>query len=100
MSVIEVVVESDQQPVADCANCGSPELSITRVRSAFWHRDRLVVVEDIPAIVCERCHEQYYDDRTAVRLDLMRGEGFPPDAASREVNVPVFSFTDFASRES
>ena len=83
---------SGEQETAVCANCGSPQLEWARVRSAFWHQDRLVVVEEIPALVCEKCQERHYDDQTVVALDLMRGEGFPPEAAHGELRVPVFAF--------
>jgi YgiT-type zinc finger domain-containing protein len=74
-----------------CANCGSADVCGTTVRSAFWHGDRLVVVDDIPALVCQSCGEQYYGDQTVVRLDLLRGTGFPADQAEAEMIVPVFS---------
>ncbi len=77
-----------------CASCGSNEVQQTRVRSAFWHDDRLVVVDDIPALVCEACGEQSYDDTAAIVLDLLRGEGFPADQARGELRVPVFSYRD------
>jgi YgiT-type zinc finger domain-containing protein len=64
------------------------------VRSAFWHGERLVVVEGIPALVCGACHEQSYADDTVVRLDMLRGEGFPAGKARAELRVPVFSFRD------
>ena len=75
-----------------CEACESANLRKELVRSAFWHDDRLVVIEDIPALVCGDCHEQYYDDETVMRIDRMRGEGFPPDQALKELRVPVFSF--------
>jgi YgiT-type zinc finger domain-containing protein len=77
-----------------CAHCNSTEVRSTHVRSAFWHDDRLVVVEDVPALVCGACHDQFYDDATIVVLDLMRGDGFPAEKAHRELRVPVFSFRD------
>jgi len=51
-----------------------------------------VIVEGIPALVCGSCSEQYFDDRTVVALDLLRGEGFPADRAHAEMRVPVFAF--------
>jgi YgiT-type zinc finger domain-containing protein len=90
---IEVEIAVSEQP-ACCANCGGTNIHVDRVRSAFWHLDRLVVVEDIPALVCDDCHEQFYDDTTAVTLDLLRGDGFPPQDARGELRVPVFSFRD------
>ncbi|HEX5998486.1 MAG TPA: type II toxin-antitoxin system MqsA family antitoxin [Hyphomicrobiaceae bacterium] len=77
-----------------CAHCNSSDVHSTKVRSAFWHDDRLVVVEDVPALVCGACHEQFYDDQTMVVLDLMRGDGFPPEKARRELRASVFSFQD------
>ncbi len=64
------------------------------VRSAFWHEERLVVVEDIPALQCGSCGEQFYDDSTVVLLDLLRSGGFQADKARSELSVPVFSFRD------
>jgi YgiT-type zinc finger domain-containing protein len=69
------------------------------VRSAFFHGDRLVVIEDIPALVCSGCNEQFYDDRTVVVLDLLRGNGFPLKEAREEIRVPVFSFRDRLTAE-
>lgn len=77
-----------------CPGCGGSDIGMARVRSAFFHEDRLVVVEDIPALVCAGCNEQFYDDRTVVVLDLLRGDGFPEEDAREEIRVPVFSFRD------
>ena len=84
----------EQQSAVACANCGSVNVSIRHVRSAFWQDDRLVVVQDIPALVCGACAEQFYDDATVIGLDLLRGDGFPAEEARTELRVPVFSFGD------
>jgi YgiT-type zinc finger domain-containing protein len=89
-----------QQLTQTCASCGSANVSIRRVRSAFWQDERLVVVEDIPALVCGACAEQFYDDATVVGLDLLRGGGFPVEDARIELSVPVFSFADWATAKS
>ena len=87
-----VAVETGaEQPAARCENCGSSKIRTDRVRSAFWHQDQLVVVEDIPALVCDGCHERFYDDASIVKLDLLRGAGFPPEQSCGELRVPVFS---------
>lgn len=77
-----------------CTNCGGSEIRRAEVRSAFWHEERLVVVEDIPAMLCAECGEQFYDDSTVVVLDLLRGRGFQAGDARTELRVPVFSFHD------
>lgn len=85
---------ADPQPSAAeqaCGACRTGHLHPDVVRSAFWHRDRLVVVDDIPALVCDSCDEQLLDDRTAVALDLLRGSGFPSEKAKGELQALVFS---------
>jgi len=87
----------ERQAPLTCANCGSVNVSMRHVRSAFWQDDRLVVVEDIPALVCGACAEQFYEDATVVGLDLLRGGGFPAEEARAELYVPVFSFGALAA---
>jgi YgiT-type zinc finger domain-containing protein len=91
-------MDANEQVPTECTHCGGSDLRTQTIRSAFWDNDRLVVIEDIPAIVCMNCHEQYYDDTTAVLLDLLRGDGFPPEKALREIAVPVFSLRDRMKR--
>lgn len=83
-----------QQHSETCEQCGGQDIHSDLVRSAFWHEDRLVVVEDIPALVCGNCREQFFDDATVMLIDLLRGEDFPPDRARSELRVPVFSLRD------
>jgi YgiT-type zinc finger domain-containing protein len=87
-------MDTDQQASITCANCGSADVHMGQVRSAFWQDERLVVVEGIPALVCGACAEQFYDDSTVVGLDLLRGDGFPAEKARAELRVPVFFFGD------
>lgn len=93
-------MDADPQSSITCTNCGSADVHMGRVRSAFWQDDRLVVVENIPALVCGACAEQFYDDTTVVGLDLLRGEGFPPENARAELRVPIFTFGDRARAKS
>lgn len=96
----ELAPEAAERPAGGCAHCGGGPVRAIQVRSAFWHQDRLVVVDDIPALVCDACHEQSYDDSTVVVLDLLRGDGFPVEKARGEMRVPVFSLRDrLAPRE-
>lgn len=86
--------QKTELPAETCESCGNAEFEATEVRSAFWHDDRLVVVEDIPAMVCKGCGEQYFDDTVVTLLDLMHGDGYPAEAARSEIQVSVFSIRD------
>jgi YgiT-type zinc finger domain-containing protein len=78
--------------VARCTACEGGVLARESVNTAFWQGKRLVVVEGIPALVCQSCGEQYYEDETAMKLDLMRGRGLRTSEAVRKIEVPVFAF--------
>jgi YgiT-type zinc finger domain-containing protein len=88
----KLYIEVAEEPLEVCANCKSASVSRAEVRSAFWNGEQLVVVQGIPALVCEDCGEQYFDDQTVVQLDLLRGAGFPTSEATAEIVVPVFSW--------
>jgi YgiT-type zinc finger domain-containing protein len=90
----DLVMQADPQHALVCTQCGAHDVRQHRARSAFWQEERLVVVQDIPALVCETCGEQFYDDTTAIALDLLRGEGFPRARARAVIEVDVFSFDD------
>lgn len=75
-----------------CPRCGGP-LTARTVKSAFWSATGVVVVEDIPAHVCDACVEQFYDDRVSDALRRLAEQGFPADQASRQMVVPVFSLS-------
>lgn len=94
LDVANIDTATVEQADVICPQCGSGKVKPAIVRSAFWHNERLVVVEDLPALLCSQCHEQFYDDGTVTILDLMRGDGFPADQANHTISVPVFSFRD------
>ncbi len=84
-----------QRPEGDlpgfpCPRCGDTARSAL-VRTAIWRDDRLYVVEDIPAQVCNSCMEQFYDEETSDALRRLTEENFSSLEPRREVLVPIFS---------
>ena len=61
------------------------------VNMCLWEGERLIVIEGLPARVCEECLEQYYDNDVLVRIDQLRAKSFPVEQAKRVMEVPVFS---------
>ncbi len=61
------------------------------VKTAIWREERLFVVEDIPAQVCDSCMEQFYDEETTDALRRLTEEGFSSVEPAREILVPIFS---------
>jgi YgiT-type zinc finger domain-containing protein len=82
--------ESRQHTAATfpCACCGAGTHE-DLVTAAFWGQQGLIVIEAIPARVCEGCGEQFYDDRTAQRIEgIVNGSAA---VAKQRITVPVFS---------
>lgn len=69
-------------------------MSAATVRTTFWRDDRPAIVEDIPALVCGSCMEQFYDEDVSEALRRLAEDGFPTGAAQREISVPVFSLKE------
>lgn len=77
-------------PPIPCPQCGQPMRSDV-VKTAIWQGERVFVVENIPAWVCDSCVEQFYDEDTTDALRRLAEDGFPSAEVRREVLVPVFS---------
>lgn len=77
-----------------CDRCTDSLLRRTAISTAFWQGDGLVVIRNIPAMVCPDCGEEYVDDSTVVALDRMRGNGFAGCRAADPLPVPVFDFAE------
>jgi YgiT-type zinc finger domain-containing protein len=61
------------------------------VKTVMWYGERMVLVENVPAMVCDSCVEQFYDDETTDALRRLTEEGFPFAEQTGEVRVPVYS---------
>ena len=79
----------NQLPVL-CPRCDQ-EMRSALVKTAIWHNERLFVVEDIPAYICDSCVEQFYDPVATDILRTWTEEGFASAEATKEVLVPIFS---------
>lgn len=78
-------------PVA-CDHCGGTFLVDTRITTAFWQDGGLLVLRDVPAMVCPNCRTEYIADATAIRIDALRGNGFAGLAVADLMSVPVYAF--------
>lgn len=82
-----------------CDRCENGLLTEQAIRTAFWRDEGLVVVRNIPAMVCQTCGEEYVADRTAIGLDGMRGRGFPATGSVDRMIVPVVDYVDPGTSE-
>jgi len=73
-----------------CGYCGGDTYE-DEVRMALWEGDKVFIIEDIPARVCEKCYEQFYEEAVRLSIEKLRMDGFPREEAKRVIEVPVFS---------
>ncbi len=77
-----------------CPLCGS-KVRRKKVRVENWWGDKLTLVENVPAWVCEECGEQYYDAGTTLQLEEIQKEHLKP---KRVIEVPVYDFYEPGQR--
>ena len=73
-----------------CEQCGLATAE-SIVTATFWGERGLVVIENVPARVCQRCEAQFYDDDTTQRIARLTQQVFPRPKPERMITVPVFS---------
>jgi len=92
-AVEPIGANQDHQETFLCKYCESETVE-DLVKSAFWVDGGLVVVENIPARVCQQCRQQFYDHETAEKITTLEKGKLLPGTARRDVWVPVFSLSD------
>lgn len=73
-----------------CEACGHPTLA-KQVHLTLWTDRGLVVIENVPARVCESCQEQFYEEAVSSNILQLSSSGFPQSRMVREITVPVYS---------
>lgn len=77
--------KSSSQARETCYFCGRGVLEEKRVIVDFRWGDRLVIIEDVPAKVCNECGERYYSAHVVRQMERIAKEG----QKDKEIPVPV-----------
>lgn len=77
----------------NCEYCNA-KVQAKKVTVHYRHKNRLVIIENVPAGVCRRCGERYYDAVTIERMEMIARLR---KAANRKVVVPVRDFAEAAA---
>lgn len=83
-----------------CPACGAGQPAPGKITTVFRHGESWAVVRDIPAAICPSCGEEFVDDATAMRLDMMRGQDFADEHPAEVMEVPVFDYRPTGGRAS
>lgn len=73
-----------------CHVCGSNQIKEKLVKETFEVESKLVVVEGIPAQVCQRCGEITFNSETAENIRLIIYGNKQPN---KSIQVDVFAFS-------
>lgn len=73
-----------------CHVCGEDEFSERLVKETFEVEGKLVIVEDIPAQICNRCGEITFSSEIAENIRLIINGNKEP---TRSIQVDVFAFS-------
>ncbi|QDI91588.1 type II toxin-antitoxin system MqsA family antitoxin [Salicibibacter halophilus] len=68
------------------------DLTHQRVSVERKWNDKKIIIEDVPAEVCEQCGEHYFDGETTLKLEKIKKAGVFPQ--EQLVNIPA-SVRDF-----
>ena len=91
-------MSADEEHKHTCKYCNS-DTKEDIVKMSLWEGEQLIVIENVPARVCEGCLEQFYDTNVLLRVDQLRGRAFPVEDAKRIMEVPVFSLPEDNSND-
>ena len=77
-----------------CRNCGSKSsYEKGRVSYPLKVKDRVVIYENVPAIVCRQCHETLFTAETVKLMETLRA---PERTPSRIEEVAVYDLAEVA----
>jgi YgiT-type zinc finger domain-containing protein len=76
-----------------CEYCNG-EVRAKTVTVHYRHRGKLVLIENVPARVCRRCGERYYDATTVEKMEAIARR---KRTAEKTPIVPVRDFTKTAA---
>jgi YgiT-type zinc finger domain-containing protein len=76
-----------------CSFCGNEEFKHVSTQYIYQRNGALMIVDDVPALVCTFCGEKYYDVKTLKqienRFNAIYDEGQVP---TRSLTVPLESW--------
>jgi len=88
----DLIAEPVDVKLSQCTSCASGTLGHDKVSTALWRGKDLVVIEGIPALVCSSCGERYFEDKTAMAIDMMQAGKGNDHTPERMMSVPVYAF--------
>ena len=81
-----------QHHYTDCSYCGG-QVKSQKVNVDFWYKEKLYLIENVPAGVCQQCGEQYFTAKIAKKMEA----SIKRNNWKRYLEVPVLRFPQLVS---
>ena len=82
--------EKSSYNYGECHVCGE-RMEARLIKQGFWIKDKLILVEDIPAGVCTQCGEKVVNADVGQRIAVLMGDTKRLREA-RTMSIPVIRF--------
>lgn len=74
-----------------CFYCGSglkkEKVDIAR----YWGKD-LIAINDVPALICRRCGERFFEAKVSKKIDEKIQQVFAKKNYFQKINIPIVQF--------
>lgn len=70
--------------------CAKHEIRLQPTIYTQWVENNLILIENVPAWVCEQCGETYYDPDVVERIQTLIWSGKAP---ARTIQTPVYDLS-------
>ncbi len=85
-------MNKQKREYADCYFCGG-EVTEKNINVLRHWKGHLLLIENIPAGVCNQCGEQYFWSNVSEEMDRIMQSSESELTIKREISVPVVEFT-------
>lgn len=76
----------------NCYTCGATLKKEKRDIARYWGRE-LIVLNDVPALVCKQCGERYFEAKVSQKIDQKIQQALQKKVSTQQrINVPVLQF--------
>ncbi len=76
----------------NCYFCIKGKLKKEKVDIVRWWGKELIALNDVPALVCQRCGERYFDAKVSQKIEERIEEALKRKTSIQRIDVPVLQF--------
>lgn len=74
-----------------CFVCGS-SLKKQKIDIARYWGDQLIALSDVPALICKKCGERYFEARVSEKIDRRIQAALKKKISAPRINIPLVQF--------